>query len=312
MVNFLDRLYTGIEDRNSFLSKIKFYSIQRLIIRMLSNLVIPLYYQIGKRKYVLDSTSLAAVNFIVSLTSFPSRIDRVWIGIESILRQSHKPDRIILWLSKDQFETFGELPRALLNQQKRGLEIRFVEGDIKSHKKYFYMLKEYPNDFLITVDDDIIYPTTLIAQLVALSKIYPTSICCHRAHRIRYENEQLLSYSLWNEIKHFDGPNSNLFFTSGGGTLFPPSLLHPEVLNDVVFKKHCFYADDVWLNIMARLYLTTIVKSDYYSCLLPIYNFKNINLYAINQSLGENDKQLKAVRNHYIEKLGIDVFNVQQ
>ena len=40
---------------------------------------------------------------IVSLTSFPGRINEVWICIESLMRQTFKPDAIELWLSLKQF-----------------------------------------------------------------------------------------------------------------------------------------------------------------------------------------------------------------
>ena len=308
MVDFLDKIYTKIQDRNVFFSRMKIYSFQRLMIRVLSNILIPLFYQSGKVKHVLNPSKSAPVKYIVSLTSFPNRIGRVWIVVESILRQSHKPDKIILWLSSEQFRTLEELPQVLLNQQKRGLDIRFVKDDLKSHKKYFYALKEFPNDFLIIVDDDIIYPTTLISQLVELNAIYPKSIICHRAHRIKVENGKVLPYSSWNQIKDFDGPNCYIFFTSGGGTLFPPNSLHKEVLNDAIFKKYCFYTDDVWLNIMGRLNRTTIVKSNYFSSLLPIFNFRNVSLYSSNLIEGENDKQLQIVRSYCLKKHNIDVF----
>jgi hypothetical protein len=309
MVDFLDKIYTKIQDRNVFFSRIKIYSFQRLMIRVLSNILIPLFYQLGKAKHVLNPNKSAPVKYIVSLTSFPNRIGRVWIVVESILRQSHKPDKIILWLSSEQFKTLEELPQVLLNQQKRGLDIRFVKDDFKSHKKYFYALDEFPNDFIVTVDDDIIYPTTLIGQLVELNAIYPKSIICHRAYRIKVENGKLLPYASWNQIKDFDGPNFDIFFTSGGGTLFPPHSLHKEVLNDAVFKKYCFYADDIWLNIMGRLNATTIIKSNYSSSLLPVFNLRNINLHSTNLGQGENDTQLEVVRNYYKEKYGADAFS---
>ena len=39
-------------------------------------------------------------NIIVSLTSYPKRIGTVWLTIETLLRQSVKPDEIILWLAQ--------------------------------------------------------------------------------------------------------------------------------------------------------------------------------------------------------------------
>jgi hypothetical protein len=311
MVNFLDRIYTGIEDSNSFLTRLKIYSIQRLLIRIASNLFIPFLYQFGKKKHSLNQEE-KAVKYIVSLTSFPNRIGSVWIVVESILRQSYKVDKIILWLSKEQFDSLDVLPQKLLAQQKRGLEIRLVDGDIKSHKKYFYALKQYPNDFLITVDDDIIYPTTLVSELIDVNKSYPQSICCHRGHSIKIENGKVMPYAFWKIIKKFGSDKYDIFFTSGGGTLFPPNSLHQEVLNENVFKKYCFNADDVWLNFMSRLNSTNIVKTNYYSDLLPILNSKNLNLHDLNLGLGENDSQLAAVRNFYFEKFGIDFFTATE
>ena len=313
MVNYIDRLYTGITDKHIVLVKLKFYSIQRLLIRLGSNIIIPLYYRFHKRKHFLSVNNSSSPKYIVSLTSFPVRIGRVWIVIESILRQTHKPDKIILWLSGEQFDSYEKLPKSLLKQQKRGLEIRLVKGDIKSHKKYLYAIKKFPNDFLITVDDDIIYPTTLLSQLIDLNKKYPKSICCHRASAITYLNNQvdIETYHLWKEIKSFKSPSFNTFFTTGGGTLFPPNSLHNEVFNENIFKKHCFFADDIWLNIMSRLCLTTVVRSDYHSSLLPVLNYKNINLYERNLIFSENDKQLRDVRNYYIKKLNIDAFNLE-
>ena len=94
---------------------------------------------------------------IVSLTSFPARIELVWMTIASLMNQTMKPKKIILWLSEEQFQTEESIPQTLLALRKRGLEIRFCE-DIKPHKKYFHTMQEYPDDIVVTVDDDIFYP----------------------------------------------------------------------------------------------------------------------------------------------------------
>src|SRR5690606_16598971 len=102
----------------------KFYALQRFIVMILANSIIPLYFRISgllnRRSYALANNN--SNDLIVSLTSFPARIDRLWLVVECILRQSYKPDRIILWLSKEQFTTVNELPKSLLEQRSRGLE----------------------------------------------------------------------------------------------------------------------------------------------------------------------------------------------
>ena len=59
-------------------------------------------------------------NIIVSLTSYPKRIGTVWLTIETLLRQSVKPDEIILWLAQEQFKSIDVLPRELIELQKCG------------------------------------------------------------------------------------------------------------------------------------------------------------------------------------------------
>jgi hypothetical protein len=310
IVDLFDKLYNHIADRNKFLTKVRFYSIQRFSVRVIANLFIPLYYKLTKnnKSAKLSDTDSHVPVLIVSLTTFPARIKRVWIVIESILRQTHKPDRIILWLSKEQFGSMSELPKNLLDLCNRGLEIRFCDQDYKSHKKYYYALKEYPEDIMVTFDDDIIYPTFLIAQLVSLHKKYPESVCCHRGLVIKTNKNKILPYIEWPALKKDVGTSYRIFQTSGGGTLFPPHSLHNEVLNYEVFTKFCFYADDIWLNIMCYLNDVTIVTSDFHSDYLPVINLKNQMLSSINVDLFENDKQLENVRNYYIEKAGIDAF----
>lgn len=310
MVDFFDNLYNQITDKNYFLRIIRFYSILRVGIRVTANIVLPLYFLATKNnaKYKLLPHQKAEGRLIVSLTTFPKRINRIWIVIESILRQSQKPDMIILWLSQDQVGSMHKVPKRLLELQKRGLEIRLCPGDLKSHKKYYYTLKEFPHDFLLTIDDDILYNSTMISQLTELNKEFPTSVCCHRGCIYKTQDNQFLPYPTWPVILNNIGPNNTIFLTSGGGTLFPPNTLHNEVLNESVFKEICFFADDIWLNAMVQLKNSPIVKSNY-NGLLPVINFNDTTLQKINVVFQKNDTQLEAVRNHCIENLGTDPFH---
>lgn len=309
MVDFFDHLYNRIADKNSFLRKIRFYSFLRVVVRVTANLALPLYFLATKNNatYTLLPSHKTEGRLIVSLTTFPKRINRIWIVIESILRQSQKPDMIILWLSKDQVASMDKVPKSLRELQKRGLDIRLCPGDLKSHKKYYYTLQEYPRDYLITIDDDIIYPSTMIRQLTELYNEFPGSVCCHRACLYKTQDRKFLPYPAWPVILKNIGPSHTIFLTSGGGTLFPPGSLHHEVLNESVFKEICFFADDIWLNAMIQLKNPSIVKSNY-NGLLPVINFNNTTLQVINVVFKKNDTQLEDVRNHCIQNLGMDPF----
>ena len=78
------------------------------------------------------------VPLIVSLTTIPERIHKVYLCIETLLRQFIKPDYIILWVS-DIFQE-NSIPHNLKKLQNRGLQIRFCK-DIGSYTKIIYTLK---------------------------------------------------------------------------------------------------------------------------------------------------------------------------
>ena len=85
-----------------------------------------------------------------------------------MLHQTFLPKKIILWLSKEQFDK-KDLPDSLLSLENEVFEIRMVDGDIRSYKKSYYVLKEYPEDNVLLIDDDLFYPTIrLYVDMVVL------------------------------------------------------------------------------------------------------------------------------------------------
>jgi hypothetical protein len=310
MTDFFDKLYSSIVNKNQFLDKIRFYSILRFIVRKIANIVLPFYFRLTAKnpQYKLETTEKREGRLVVSLTSFPSRINRLWLVIETLLRQTYKPDMVILWLSKEQFPQLETLPTSLLNMQKRGLQIELREGDLRSHKKYYYTLQEYPNDIMITVDDDVFYCSNAIATLIRYHEKYPSSVIANYSHRMKVISDYLISYTKWDmNIATEQILDKNLFFGSGGGTLFPVGSLHPNVINWADCQQVCRSADDVWLNSMARLAGSGVCKTSYYSVLLPVLNKQNRTLCLTNLQ-GGNDKQMQAVRAYCIKKMGRDPF----
>ncbi|MDL2314904.1 hypothetical protein LJC16_01450 [Bacteroidales bacterium OttesenSCG-928-C19] len=227
--------------------------------------------------------------------------------IETILRQTKKPDKIILWLSEEQFQSKNDLPKNLLILQKRGLTIELRSGDFRSHKKYFYTLREYPNDIMITVDDDIFYPTDMIRNLIQQSKKYPKCVIANYTRIISYNENQISPYIQW-EYNYYKINIEHLFFGSGGGTLFPPNSLPTDATNSDIFMSICPTADDIWLNAMCKCagfnIRTTTLRS---KLILPVLNQNNERLFTIN-SQSQNDIQIAAVTNYCKKKFGQNPF----
>ena len=84
------------------------------------------------------------IKLIFTLTSFPDRIDSVQYTLRTLFMQSMKPDRVTLWLAKDEFENF-EFPESILEFQKIGLEIRYCDN-LFGHKRYYKLIEEQKDD----------------------------------------------------------------------------------------------------------------------------------------------------------------------
>lgn len=250
-------------------------------------------------------------DFIISFTSFPARIANVWQVVECMLRQSFQPKTIILWLSEDQFPNKNDIPQSLWDRCGEKFQIRLVKGDIRSHKKYHYVAEEFKDDHILLIDDDLYYPDDFIKKVYEAHIKYPQSIICNYAFTVEYgQNGVLKPYKQWKKRnKSMNG--KNLFFGSGGGTLIHPSLMYSDLLDLELAMKLTPIADDVWLNAMVRLADTDIhlIKN---GLILPVYNNDNVNLYEANVEQSQNDKQINAVDQYYLEKTGTVVFSKQK
>lgn len=301
MNDFLILKYSKIKDNSIFLKKIRYYALLRFLIRLIANIILPIWFNISRifKKERIDDKIQSGKRIIVSFTTFPTRIGRVWLIIECVLRQSVKPDKIILWLSKEQFPSERNIPRKLLSLRKLGLEIVLCENDLRSHKKYFYSLQLFPDDLIITIDDDLLYPSFFIRELISLHNKFPKAIACHRGLKINRDTNKNIKYNNFKYIYGGYGPSNDIFFTTGGGTLFRKENFHNEVTNLNVFMTYCKYADDVWLNIMAQFNKTEIVKSKKHFEPIPLFYLGNIALSTINVEENYNDKQIIDVMSYY-------------
>lgn len=238
---------------------------------------------------------------IVSLTTYPKRINTIWLTIETLLRQTVKPDEIILWLAESQFENkLQDLPDSLLRLQSRGLTIRFCE-DLRSHKKYYYVLQEYPNDLVVLADDDMFYPRDTISKLLRMHKQYPQDICCMTAQVI--EPDFSAVPSKWRNPKlnehHLQHSNRIQAYT-GSGTLIPPNALPAEVFDVERIKTLCFHADDLWIAFMACRVGTKITTSKKWRPFpVCIYGTAEGSLYYINGEGNQNDVQWQNLLDYY-------------
>ena len=223
-------------------------------------------------------------SLVVSLTSYPKRIDKVHIVIKSLLMQSKKTDRLILWLAVTDFpKREVELPSKLTKLKKYGLEIMWCE-DIGSYKKFIPTLKMFPGAVIITVDDDVFYRKNTLADLCKLHKEYPECICANRVTKFSLDKSgefviESGGYEKWRE------PSFLNKLTGCAGVLYPVNSLYKDILDENIFMKECRTNDDIWFWLMGVLNGTRVIANSNEEHLLVLSipgTQKNIALSEIN------------------------------
>ena len=243
------------------------------------------------------------IDIVVSLTSYPARINTVNKVIKSLLNQSFKPDKVILWLAPEQFNNNKQnLPKQLLELQNNGLSIEWYH-DIKSYKKLIPALKKYPNSIIVTADDDLIYPTDWLQNLYKSYLTNPEHIHCYRAHRISLgKNKTILPYRQWIWNTNCKKASFNNFFTGVGGILYPPKCLYKDILREDLFMTLCPTNDDIWfwaMTVMNNKKIKLIKNNHLKLEFLEGSQNTEFCLYKKNVLENKNDEQLNNILQYY-------------
>lgn len=238
-------------------------------------------------------------DLIVSLTSYPARISTVHLTVKSLLSQTKPANKIILWLADSQFpKREKSLPAELLKLVSIKFEIRWCD-DIRSYKKLIPTLELYPDSYVITADDDIVYPRDMISCLWNEHTKFDNTVICHRGYKVEINEDKVLPYSEWKMNFHSD-PSCLIFPTGVAGVLYPPHCLHENVMNREEFMSLAPHGDDIWFWANAILNGTNICLAEKnISKLNLIDGTQETAMWHDNLTSGRNDVQIDAVLKAY-------------
>ena len=222
---------------------------------------------------------------IVSLTTHSIRLKQVAkTAIFSIIKNTYKNIHICLTLYKDDIKNIPEDLKFLIDEQF--VELIVADKDLGPHLKYFYAMKKYKENPIITVDDDIIYPPEMIEDMVKAYNIHKC-IIGRRCYAITPE----LNYYLWlnRGCNYSEVPTHKLFATGVGGILYPPDCLKisdanlEEILNikydDDFYLKALEVRNDVKIVTykMPRMFVKNLADAFTQSCARWNENMKRAN-----------------------------------
>ena len=240
-------------------------------------------------------------DLIVSLTSYGERLSDLKYTLFSLVLQSVRPEKIIVWLGE------GEtIPDSLRMFERYGVEFAFCK-DTRSYTKLVPALCKYSDKYIVTADDDIFYEKDWLKKLWCTHLRYPADKITHIAHVVSFgSNGILLPYNKWRHNVRAATCGKMYFPTGVGGTLYPPTPAPEYFLDENLYMKLAPNADDVWFYFMGILsgQNTRIVR---HPCnrlkYVDIYKEYGLNgkstLQSVNVEQNQNDMQIRAVMEHF-------------
>lgn len=243
------------------------------------------------------------VNIVASLTTYPGRINECFYAIKSILLQSTPPNRVVLWLASSQFPE-KKLPRKYKLLEFIGVEIRYCE-DLRSHKKYFYMLQEQKsNELVITFDDDIIYHPDTVKRAFIKHREYSDAIVCNEAMLISvdWKRTSISPYNSWKTA--IDGTKEpdvyKYSILTGSGCLYPYGIMPLETFDKKNVKDIAFTADDLWITFTAKQFGIRVAPTDIMAKpYTTVINSQNTHLAQVNCLGSGNDDTISRILDLY-------------
>lgn len=147
-------------------------------------------------------TSNLGMEPIVSLTTISSRVDRVSQTIDCIAKQTLKPHSINLYISEAPYLLDQGIQRQ--NEHLRriadmGANI-YLTSNIGPYRKQYPLLQQLrdanasPETLIVTMDDDVLYPVDVLAQLVGAAR-FDDAVVAHRGREIAFDGGRLKPYS---------------------------------------------------------------------------------------------------------------------
>ena len=234
--------------------------------------------------------SAGARGLVVSLTSHGPRFGTLALTLKSLLLQTLRPERVVLWIGHGDMALLPAEVRAL---EALGLEIRACE-DLGPHTKYVHALREWPGARIAICDDDTYYRPEWLADLVAGDR--PGEIPCHRIHRIALDAHGLPEpYRLWEHDWEARDASPLNFPTGVGGALLRLDRFDHRVLDTHAARALCPTTDDLWLYAMARLAGTRFRLAGPYEPLVVWRSSQDSALWRTNVVEGANDRAMAAV-----------------
>ena len=186
---------------------------------------------------------------IVSLSSSKKNYKNLPVTLFSLLNQSLKPDKIILWLDEEA-DDLTTLPYEITRFIKNGLEIKFVKN-LNLYTNTICALDEFQKSIVVTACDNVYYRHDWLKNLYYSYIVSPNDIHIHRAFEVKVKDKSFAPVKEWEFCVNSETAKYTNFPVASEGILYPPNCFKNEVFRSDVFLKYANDNDTIWFWIMA-------------------------------------------------------------
>lgn len=179
---------------------------------------------------------------IINITTWTKRDYCLYPMLKHLQKQTLKPDKIILWLSHEEYD-YKKLPENIQKciDEKLLTEVMWVDKNTYCHKR-FECFKYFNDCYNIFMDDDILYEPNFIKEIVECSKKHQNCITVYSSNTMYYKGYKVIKKKITKEPSHY-----NAFM--GGRCCFPPYIITKDVISENIHlrDKYVTKCDESWL-----------------------------------------------------------------
>lgn len=197
----------------------------------------------------------------ISITSIFNNQNILLQTLQSIIKQTKKPDKIFLYLSEEPYildtgfkdKKITDTTLLTFINDNSIIDINWVKNT-GSYRKLLPLLKDKWDEdcIIITIDDDNIYHPNLIENLI---NDYYEKQCVigYRGFTPLFDKFENFDYLKRDKLQNISLYN---FPTGKGGILYKPNFFHTTknlIFNDKLYLNTCDKQDDIWFYIVRIL-----------------------------------------------------------
>ena len=203
-------------------------------------------------------------DIIISLTTIPSRFEHIAPTIKSILAQSRSPQEIVIYIPQysDREQTTYQIPKELANL--KCVKVVEVDKDWGPATKFIpAILTQFERQKILVVDDDNIYPSSLVEGFYDYSLKHHHCILATSGRRVPADLVDRPT-TLWSKImktpptpvtgRRVSGLYKTDIIQGYSGYLIQPTFFDLDAVCDYLGTPEAArYVDDVWVSAQSKV-----------------------------------------------------------